>query len=334
MSQPASTVQGKRPRVVVSLTTIPSRLPHVPRTILSLAQQTLRPDAVYLMLPHESSKEPRPYWPLTPELRNLEQRGLVSVVDCGADLGPITKLLPVLDVEREDTTLVVTIDDDNEYAPRMLESLYAGYCRHPGSRIGISGWIRGRGLQQFVLVINPAADVRVDVVEGWAGALYPLGRVRPLRPQLTDMSAQPEARWCDDVWISGVLNRDAGQAGFSVPLLGSSARGKAHQWTSARYIHALRLGYTSAGHNYSSLHKIAGNALGRWAMARRNLRVYQHFGSAFDARVPPSTPWTYLGAPHWCVSYVAVAVVSLVLLLAVLFTRVIRSAVRRPRDCD
>jgi hypothetical protein len=74
---------------VVTLTTIPSRLPHIATTLKSLMRQSRAPARIVLNLPHHSKRENAAY-----DVPGFLQ-GLKSVVvhRC-EDLGPATKAIP------------------------------------------------------------------------------------------------------------------------------------------------------------------------------------------------------------------------------------------------
>lgn len=110
-------------RVVVTLTTIPTREESVVKTIQSLYAGSVRPDAIYVNLPEwypRFKKGP------DPNLKTkLEELGVI-VNEC-KDYGVLTKLLPILDIETDPATLIVIVDDDMNYQPRFLEGLIKGY---------------------------------------------------------------------------------------------------------------------------------------------------------------------------------------------------------------
>ena len=56
-----------------------------------------------------------------PSPKSIEQ--LPIHVNWCEDYGPATKLLPVLQHEKDDDTLIITVDDDMVYRPRMVENL-------------------------------------------------------------------------------------------------------------------------------------------------------------------------------------------------------------------
>lgn len=105
--------------VVVSLTTLPSRIGLMRSSVQSLIDQTRRPDQILVCLPKWSAREqsayPRPSW-------IDEWAPLVRVIDVPVDYGPGTKLLGALPHLREEACLVV-VDDDHKYRPYFLEKL-------------------------------------------------------------------------------------------------------------------------------------------------------------------------------------------------------------------
>jgi hypothetical protein len=110
-------------RVVVTLTTIPTREDSIIKTIKSIQSGSYVPDAIYVNLPKWYPRfncEPDPN--LGSKLENIG----VHVNFC-EDYGVLTKLLPILDIEKDPNTLIVIIDDDMIYQPRFLEGLVKGH---------------------------------------------------------------------------------------------------------------------------------------------------------------------------------------------------------------
>jgi hypothetical protein len=176
------------PRVVVSLSTIPSRSKDLEPTLVSLAAQTLKPDAIYVSIPRHSTREDVDY-PIKAIAkvvkRVLPGVGRVAVVD--DDYGPLTKLMAPLLHEDSPTTLIVTVDDDQQYDPRFVETLVTGAARHPKAAVCLCGHVLGKfpsvwGFRSSrcdktwpLKTIYLAPDTRVDIVSGWCGVLYPRG---------------------------------------------------------------------------------------------------------------------------------------------------------------
>src|SRR5262245_6484654 len=108
--------------VLVSLTSLPSRLPHIEPTLESLLAQTLPPDRILVALPLYSRREGCRY-SIPGFLRKLERTRTVEVVRCLTDYGPGTKLLGALRRVPRDSCLIV-VDDDVAYEPFLVEELH------------------------------------------------------------------------------------------------------------------------------------------------------------------------------------------------------------------
>ena len=121
-------------RVVVSLTTIPTREESVIKTIESIRKGTYVPDEIYVNLP-----EWYPRFGQAPN-SNLESK----LIQAGAkvnrckDYGSLTKLIPILNIEKDPSTLIVIVDDDMTYQPRVIEGLVCGYSEFK-CPVGYSG---------------------------------------------------------------------------------------------------------------------------------------------------------------------------------------------------
>ncbi len=200
----------RRSDAVVSLTTIPSRLPLIERTLKSLMRQALAPRRIVLNLPRFSRRESVAY-EVPSFLAGLEA---VSVRWC-EDLGPATKLLPTLAAEAPETAIIV-VDDDRIYPANLVADLMAAAGRDPLSAFGMSGWVvpadltdRPTTVWSNLFMRAPAPirarrlsrPVEVDIVQGLSGYV--------VRPSFFDLArvadyggAPQEAFFVDDVWIS------------------------------------------------------------------------------------------------------------------------------------
>ena len=206
----AAAENGRRTDVVVTLTTLPSRIDRLDLTLKSLLRQSVSPKTIRLNVPRVSRREQKAY--TIPEwLRTLRS---VTVVDCD-DYGPATKLIPsLLDAAPDDRLLVV--DDDRVYRPSFIEQIVDRSDRHPDVAVAASGWDAPADLidRPSTLVATLAGRApapikctrvvgarEVDVMQGLAGYL-----VRPRffdRDALADYGHAPDAAFfVDDVWIS------------------------------------------------------------------------------------------------------------------------------------
>ena len=200
----------RRSDAIISLTSIPSRLPLIERTLKSLMRQSVAPARIVLNLPHFSKREGVAY--VAPAFLS----GLQSVrIRWCEDVGPATKLLPSLTGEARDARIIV-VDDDRIYPANLVADLVAASDRDPDSAFCMSGWVVPADLTDRPTTIwsnlrmLPPAPIRarrlsrpiaVDIVQGLSGYL-----VRPSFfdvKAITDYSTAPrEAFFVDDVWIS------------------------------------------------------------------------------------------------------------------------------------
>lgn len=199
-----------RCEAIISLTSIPSRLPLIAPTLKSLLRQSLAPARIVLNLPRISKREGVAYH-VPPFLDGIRA---VTIRWC-EDVGPATKLLPSLAAEDSRTPIIV-VDDDRIYPANLVADLMAAAARDPAAAFGMSGWVVPPDLVDRPTTVwsnlrmLPPAPVRarrlsqpmpVDILQGLSGYL-----VRPGFFDLAavaDYSAAPrEAFFVDDVWIS------------------------------------------------------------------------------------------------------------------------------------
>lgn len=193
-----------RPRVVISLTTMPSRIERIRPVLNSLLDQDRPADEVLLAVPSESLRERCPY--RVPDF--LRGNSAVTVLDCGRDWGPATKLIPAVLREQPDT-LIIAVDDDNIYPRDMVSTFLRWHREYPDAALGYRGWELPPSLDWAAAPTLYATSLpgcrRVDVVTGTWGILV---QPRFFDPQLTDYSDYPrDAFFVDDIWFNGHLAR-------------------------------------------------------------------------------------------------------------------------------
>jgi hypothetical protein len=200
-----------RTSTVISLTSIPSRLPFIAPTVKSLLRQTVAPERIILNIPAYSTREKKPY--VVPDF--LKGLKAVEIHVC-EDLGPATKLLPSL-VRLPPDQPILVVDDDRIYHRSVLECLLAAAGPLPGTAVGHSGWLvppdltdRPTTVRSNLRMLSPAPirarrlsrPVEVDILQGLSGYLIRPDQFDLLR--LSDYRGAPEAaRLADDVWIAG-----------------------------------------------------------------------------------------------------------------------------------
>jgi hypothetical protein len=206
----ACAANPRRTDLVVTLTTLPSRIERIDLTLKSLFAQRVAPAAIRLHVPRESRREGVSY--VVPErLRRLQS---LTIVRTG-DYGPATKSIPALIAGPSDRRLLV-IDDDRVFHPHFVEQMAAWSDAHPDAAVAGSGWDAPADLVDHpttlvdTLAGRAPAPIKctrvggcrdVDIMQGLSGYV-----VRPRyfdAAALADYSRAPEAAFfVDDVWIS------------------------------------------------------------------------------------------------------------------------------------
>lgn len=231
---------------VVSLTSLPGRLPLAAMTLKSLLRQTRLPARIRLNLPAFSWREQKAY--VLPEwLKGLKS---VEIVAC-EDYGPATKLIPSLDLPSDQK--IVVVDDDRIYPANLIADLEAAAQAMPDAAVGMSGWVAPADLTDRPTTIlsnirmTPPVPIRarrlsrpraVDMLQGLSGYLVRPRFFDPAR--IKDYSGVPEAAFfVDDVWISAHCNAPK----FVIPARRAGYPVRAHK----RFHRATSLGRVNNG---------------------------------------------------------------------------------------
>jgi hypothetical protein len=243
--------------LIVSLTTLPSRIIHLRPTLESLRDQSRAPDQILLCLPDRSVREdcayPRPEW-------LSEFAPLVQVLACSQDDGPGTKLLGCLPHLPGPSCLVI-VDDDHRYKPWVLDELYEAQTRNPQS--SFSFWTYRCG----PFVVGQAADGFSFFTPNLAG----------IEEFAAAVVGHPSLRLVDDLWISAFLHktnvpvqslrhRITGGGNCYEP---SHALGQLHQLTG----HESRDVVMSSGSRYLQESGLVGRRLQAEALLRKVARA-------------------------------------------------------------
>lgn len=195
--------RSHRPRVIVSLTSIPTRTHVLGTCIDSLLQQTMPADQVVLWL--STRNFPRRDADLPEDLLGrVCDRFRIAWVD--GDIAPHKKYFYAM--QEYPDALIITVDDDVIYGETLVESLYQGHLENPhaviseranlimfrpdGSLREYDGWIYNcqflRGTPSYQLLPT-----------GIAGVLYPPGA---LPEAAFDLDAiQNTSLRADDLWL-------------------------------------------------------------------------------------------------------------------------------------
>jgi hypothetical protein len=120
-------------RIVVSLTTSPTRIKEIDNLLNILETQTLIPDAIYLHVPHYFKRNCDKYDEKI--LKKIENKHPLVKINRVDDVGPITKLVSVLNLETDPNTLVIVVDDDEGYQETLIEKLVNQLLKDPSTAL-------------------------------------------------------------------------------------------------------------------------------------------------------------------------------------------------------
>jgi hypothetical protein len=156
----------KKMRVVISLTTSPSRIHKIEPMINSLMNQTIPPKKIYIHLPYIFKRNNTVFGILPKFITN---NPLVIIDRCN-DIGPATKIIPMKDIEMNGNTLVLSVDDDIYYSDTIIERFLYYHVQFPDAIITGTSFIEDPHHQGFI--DNQKRAFYAQFLEGYSGVLY------------------------------------------------------------------------------------------------------------------------------------------------------------------
>lgn len=183
------------PRVVASMTTIPSRIRFIRPAIEAVLAQTVPVVHIELNIPHISKRTGELY-ELPDWLIGLERTKIYRT----DDYGPITKVAPtLLRYKTDQETYIWSVDDDCAYPTNQLELLCT--VHDPSKRRILTrygGELKSDGTVQFWY-----GEGEVTMFEGFGGVLYPPGCIGDdFQTYLDFTSANEYCRKNDDIVLA------------------------------------------------------------------------------------------------------------------------------------
>ena len=181
-------------KVIVSLTSTPPRFPNLAPILKALCDQACH--EVWLNIPRKYKRWPDWDGHIPKELYEVSPKIRINT-DC-EDFGPATKFIaPSLKLLPED--LIVYLDDDTAYDPRLVTNLLKWQRTDPGSAWGLSGftfenYFRGNYPRQH--------GQSVDVLEGYGAVIVKAEWIQRVLPEFRELLT---VTWHDDMILCNLL---------------------------------------------------------------------------------------------------------------------------------
>jgi hypothetical protein len=184
-------------KVIVSLTSTPPRFPYLAPILKSLCEQTCH--EVWLNVPRKYGRWPDWDGHIPEEIYEVGPKVRINT-EC-EDFGPATKFIsPALKLLPDD--LIVYLDDDTFYDPRLVTNLLKWQRTDPGSAWGLSGftfenYFRGNYPRQH--------GQPVDVLEGYGAVIVKAEWIQRVMPEFRDLL---KVTWHDDMILCNLLENE------------------------------------------------------------------------------------------------------------------------------
>ena len=149
------TEKENKQEILVSLTTSPRRIEHIEPVLDSIMKRTMKPDKIILNLPYVFKRN-NTIFEKIPSF--ITSNKMIHVNRC-EDIGPITKILPTIQIAKDMDSIIISIDDDIIYPDYFIEKLIKKAEQYPHCVITGSGSIEYR-------------NRLFEIAEGYAGNLY------------------------------------------------------------------------------------------------------------------------------------------------------------------
>lgn len=189
-----------------SLTSIPSRFEQLENVLLSLLNQTIRPQAIYVHIPVEYCRFGADF--TLPSFTHLD----TVIINRCKDYGSNTKFLPMLLLDEIDKDApIIIVDDDCIYSEQLAESLLNLQSKYEGNvatcMFGVTHFSYFLKLKWEIYQngqnIEPAGfrgvkEGFIDIFEGFGGVCL---KKKFFKSDVFDFPCD-EIKFCDDIWLS------------------------------------------------------------------------------------------------------------------------------------
>ena len=180
-----------KPKVIVSLTSIPSRFDKLPAIVESLSHQACH--EIWVNIPEKYTRFPE--W--DGQVPDLCSNSKVKLNRPSEDWGPGTKFIgPAL---ASDADLIIYVDDDTVYDQRLVMNLLKWHRTDPESAWGMSGF---KFEDYFEGQFPRVHGEPLDVIEGYGGVIVKAEWIRNLIPEFKELL---EVTPMDDIIVSNLF---------------------------------------------------------------------------------------------------------------------------------
>ena len=184
-------------KVIVSLTSTPPRFPNLAPILKALCDQACH--EVWLNIPRKYKRWPDWDGHIPKELYEVSPKIRINT-DC-EDFGPATKFIgPALKLLPED--LIVYLDDDTAYDPRLVTNLLKWQRTDPGSAWGLSGFTFENYFKKHPLRQHGQP---IDVLEGYGGVIVRAEWIQRVLPEFRELLNET---WNDDMILCNLLEKE------------------------------------------------------------------------------------------------------------------------------
>lgn len=177
---------NKKEKVIISFTTMPTRIELSKYMLSSIFSQTQRVDEIRLYIPKRTRSNMEYKIPLWMK-RIVKKLPEFRIIICDKDWGPATKIIPAIMSEKGNHSYVIYLDDDMIYHPKTIETLIQYSNIYPERAISNKG-------NKHILQGFSGCIVRSD--------FFDIDKLKSIH------NYPPEVFYEDDVYISGMLEEN------------------------------------------------------------------------------------------------------------------------------
>jgi hypothetical protein len=201
--------------VIVSLSTIPSRIQYIYPTINSLLRQSKK-TMIHLYIPQRANCEPHLSYEIDKHILKCPR---IVIVRVDRDTGPSLKFLPAMIYCKTMKKSLIVVDDDNIYEPHFIEKMLAITNIYPHVVHTSRGWkmpqdyrwehSRTMFSDQFSITSGGEKEKRVAIITGCGGYIFSSTLLQTIPiDELVVADEVPKAmKMMDDIWLSGNLSK-------------------------------------------------------------------------------------------------------------------------------